>query len=192
MIRSIFVMMFFMPGAASLYAQSNAGIYLSVRDYYDGRLSYQQEEEVGKYAIRSDRAFNRNELTVTDGKNHITLHKGDIFGYRDKKNQDYRFYNDVKYKIVDPSYFHLYSREMNVVSGKMKTRETKYFFSAEADSPIYELTIANLKKVYPGKHEFHDFLDLQFRHNKQLTWYDKTSKRYKLKSVFERTVSRII
>lgn len=165
-------------------ASAQGGLYKTPDDYENGRLSFQKHENE-KIDIRTDIAFNPSIVKVVDSEERRHFQKSALYGFRNKKNQDFRFYNDRNYKIVDPKFFFLYSREENVVRGKARTRETKYYFSKDADSPIMELTIRNLKYAFPGSRQFHDLLDLQFRRDSELTGFDSFRGEYRLKSVFD-------
>jgi hypothetical protein len=74
------------------------------------------------------------------------------------------------------------------VNGKEKRRETRYYFSKNAESRILPLTIRNLKFAYPNR-DFHDLLDVHFRSNKELMRYDAFNNEYKLKRIFSKTLS---
>jgi len=172
-------------GIAGAYAQS--GIYQSAEDFENGKLIYQQEEGE-KHAIRTEIPLNQCIIKVKKGDESVKLIKVDLYGYRNKKNQDFRFYDDIRYKIVDPSHFYIYSREVNVIRGKARTRETKYFFSKDAESPVMELTRNNLKHAFPGNRDFHYLIDMQFRNDRELVAYDSYYKQYKLKGLFNRSL----
>ena len=101
-----------------------------------------------------------------------------------------RQYHKESFRIVDTTAFYLYNQNKNVVppGGKGMYRADLYFFSATADSPIYPLTIENLKKVYPANNAFHYALDAYFKSDKQLMAYDEYSKMYKVKYLYLQTL----
>jgi hypothetical protein len=82
----------------------------------------------------------------------------------------------------------VYSREEYIIRGKEKSRETRYYFSANADGAVMPLTLHNLKTAFRTHRDFHDLLDLQFRHDRDLLRYDPFYKEYKVKAVFNKTV----
>lgn len=166
----------------NLSAQS--GIYQTADDYINGNLAYQQEANE-KHAIRTDIPFDPSAVKVVKGSDKHAFDKWNLYGYK-KKNRDYRFFESKSFRIIDPSHFPIYAREVNVVNGKAKTRETKYYFSRTAESPIMELTINNLKHAFPSR-DFHYLIDLQFSKNKELLAYDAHYGEYKLKSLFNST-----
>lgn len=166
---------------------AQSGIYQTASDYQSGTLSYKQDEGE-RHAIRADIPFNNYVVKVKDGEESHKLYKWDIYGYRNAKNEDFRFYNEVKYKILDSKYFPVYSREEYVVKGKEKTRETRYYFSTHHEGPVHALTLNNLKSAFRAHRDFHDLLDLQFRSDKELLRYDPFYREYKVKAVFNKTV----
>lgn len=165
-------------------ASAQSGIYKTPDDYENGKLSFQQQENE-QTVIRTDIAFNSSMVKVVESGERHHFQKSDLYGFRNKKNQDFRFYHDRNYKIEDPKFFMLYSREENVMQGKARIRKTKYYFSKDVDSPILELTIRNLKYAFPFSPQFHDLIDLQFRRDSELTRFDSFRNEYKLKSVFD-------
>jgi len=72
--------------------------------------------------------------------------------------------------------------------GKGIYRADLYFFSTNADSPIIQLTIENLKSAYPSNTAFHYALDAYFNSDRQLMAYDEYTKMYKLKYLFLQTL----
>jgi hypothetical protein len=167
-------------------SNAQTGIYLTAEDYQNGKLTY-QELPGEKHSLRTEILLNPSIVRVVNGNEKHKLIKIDLFGYK-KKNRDFRFFDDKAYRIVDPSSFFIYSREVNVINGKAKTRETRYYFSKSGDSPVMPLTINNLKRAFPGNRNFHDLLDLQFRSDRELMKFDPYYSEYKVKSVFKRAM----
>jgi len=165
----------------SIYAQ--CGIYQTADDYLSGQLAYKNDEP-GKHAIRTDIPFNPSAVKVIKGSEKFEFDKWNIYGFR-KKNRDYRFYESKTYRIVDPQYFPIYAREELIIEGKAKYRKTKYYFSTDANAPLQELTIRNLKHAFPNR-DFHGLIDLQFRRNAELLAYDPHYGEYKLKSIYSK------
>lgn len=163
------------------------GIYRTLEDYNKGVLTYQKQGDE-KYRLRADMLFSRDKVEIKKGERDMRLNKSEIFGYRDENGQDYRFFNNERYKIIDRGMFVLYSREENKVRGKEKTRETVYYFSDKAGAPLAELNRYNLKKAYPRNREFHDLLDMAFQSDRELLQYDKFNGEYRLERVMKRTM----
>lgn len=171
----------------SYTANSQAGVYKSATDFVTGNLEH-SKPEYGKHKIRTDIPFNKYVVKVVDGEESHKYFKWDLYGFKNRRNEAFRFYNEKSYRIVDTASFLIYAREENVVRGKEKTRETRYYFSKSAESRLIPLTIRNLKYAFPNR-EFHDLLDLQFRSNTELMKYDHYYGQYKLKSIFNRAMT---
>lgn len=166
---------------------AQAGLYKSADDFVNGKLEHQQVE-FAKHRLRTDIPFNKYVVKVVDGGESHTYYKWDVYGFKDKRNQVYRFDDEKTYRIVDTTAFLIYAREENIVRGKEKTRETRYYFSKSPESRILPLTIRNLKYSFPNR-EFHNLLDLQFRTNLELMRYDSYYGEYKLKSIYNKIMS---
>lgn len=164
------------------YAQEKdpdgSGVYLTAGDYLTNKLSYQGAR------VRADIPFRQKAVKVIGETGTKDLSKGEVFGYRDKHGQDYRFFDNKAYKIVDKAHFPLYRRVETVSKGKERTRKTLYYFSATPGSELQPLTVMNLKKAFPANDKFHQLLDLQFRHDKDLIVYDNFRQEYKVKAIF--------
>lgn len=170
---------------ANTFAQANrSGLYLTAQDYAHKKLSYSNEGSTGAYKIRIAPIFNKDRVQVIqNGEKHIFF-QFDLFGYRGKNNQDYRFFKDQQYKIVGTSFFYLYTRVVSVDEGKIHYKKTNYYFSKQPDGNIMDLTVENLKKAYPDNHKFQDLLDVYFRSDDELKWYDSFNKMYKVEHIF--------
>lgn len=161
---------------------AQAGIYKSAEDYMNGTLEY-TGQEFTRHRVRTDMPFNKYVVKVVDGNESHKFFKWDLYGFRNKRNEAFRFFNEKSYRIVDTTSFVIYAREELTVRGKEKLRETKYYFSKNAESRIIPLTIMNLKYAFPNR-EFHQLLDMQFRSNKELLRFDSYAKQYKLKTIY--------
>ena len=168
-------------------AAAQAGLYKSADDFLNGTLAYEQQE-FEKHRLHTDIPINKLVVKVKDGGESHKFFKWDLYGYKSRKNENFRFYNEKSYKIVDTTAFLIYSREENIIDGKARTRQTRYYFSKGPESRIVPLTIRNLKHAFPNR-EFHDLLDLQFRNNRELVMFDSFNKEYKLKRIFLKTMS---
>lgn len=182
-IYSCLYAMIFLCGAV-MNVKAQSGIYMTADDFEKGHLAYREQPQM-RHAIRTDIPLNNSIVKVVNGNESVKLIKVDIFGYRNRRNEDFRFYDDIKYRILDASHIYLYSREVNVVRGKAKSRVTKYYFSRNGEAPVMELTMNNVKRAFPENRQFHDLIDLQFRSDSELLKYDAFHKEYKLQRLLE-------
>jgi hypothetical protein len=182
--RISFALLLVISGYAG-FAQ--AGLYKNADDYLSGKLEH-EKQDFEKHRLHTDRLFNKYVVKVVENGEAHKYFKWDLYGYKNKNNQNFRFFNEKSYRIVDTTSFVVYAREENIVNGKEKRRETRYYFSKNAESRILPLTIRNLKFAYPNR-DFHDLLDVHFRSNKELMRYDAFNNEYKLKRIFSKTLS---
>jgi hypothetical protein len=182
----IFSIFFFSFHTGLLAQKESEGVYLSANDFTNGKISFVNDQAKKRYQLQLNEFFNTSSIKIIIGDSVITLHKDSIFGYRDKKNICYRFYKKAAFEILNPSEkILLYSNTSAVGIPKNNYRVTNYFFSVNARSPIYPLTIWNLKTVLYKDVHFHELVDVYFHYDNELTAYDSLNKIYFLNRIFE-------
>jgi hypothetical protein len=167
------------------HAQNSSinGIYLNSHDYEAGKLSL-------IFQCNSSDQIKLNDflaspfVDVTIAGKSIQLNKDSIFGYRNCKNEAYRFYkkHDEEFQILENKGIVLYLSYTQVISNNGKTSHVipSYFFSRTPDSEIMPLTISNLKRAFPDNIRFHDMLDTEFGSGEALSAYSSTNNMYKI------------
>jgi hypothetical protein len=182
------IKMFIAVTAISLYGmnlkaqstQSEKGIYLTEQDFKNNKLSY---------ALTSADKLQLNEFL--NGKNvslvyqgkQIKLAKNNIFGYR-LNGQNFRFYNNEAYKIIDTAGFLLYSHDKLTQQGKGYKPVDQFFYSVNTSQPILELTIHSLWTSFPDNANFRYSLQSNFSTDGDLMTYDRASNQYKIKYLY--------
>lgn len=166
-------------GLFSTAAFAQNGVYLTAEDFANKQLRYDD--------VNAHIPFRYGKVKVSDGNKKLLLDKGEVYGYR-QNGQDYRIIGNNAYRVLDAEHFPIYAREVETSKGKGRITETRYFFSAAPGRDLQPLTIANLKKAFPDNDRFHQLLDLQFRHDQELVWYDDFSKVYKVKSIYTQAI----
>jgi len=171
----------------NLIAQKiNEGVYLSAADFTTGKISYINSQNNEKYKFYIHDGFNTSLIKIIIGNSVIKLNKDSIFGYRDKKNIYYRFFNKNVYKLINPSeQILLYSRTFSEGGFRNNHSVTNYFFSANANASIYPLSKWNLKKVFYTDIRFLELLDIYFDCDNELISYDIINKIYNLNRIYE-------
>jgi len=173
--------------AIGLNAQNiNQGVYLSANDFTSGKISYINENGNEKYKFYLHEFLNASTIKIIKGDKIIKLKKDSIYGFRDKNNNSYRFYkNDEFKKINHSSNIILYSK--STLEGDLKNKHLvlTYYFSATADSPVYELTKWNLKSVFINDVPFQKLLDVHFQSDNELSAYNSQSKTYDLNHIYD-------
>jgi len=172
--------------STELIAQKiNEGVYLSANDFTSGKVSFVNNQSK-KYKLYVHNAYNKSTIKIIIGDSVIKLNKDSIFGFRDKDNTCYRFYNKVAYKIINPSEkILLYSTTSSVGAPKNTHWVVNYFFSANANSPICALSKWNLKTVFSSDVTFIELLNTYFQSDSELIAYDNINKKYNLNRIYE-------
>ena len=170
---------FMMPGLG-LKAQNTkpaSGIYLTEQDYKSNKLNYIL---TGNDKIHLNAFLNGKNVTLIYHDKKITLPKSSTYGFR-LDNQDYRFFNNTSYKILDTAGFMLYTYQTLTQQGKGYKPADEYAYSKTTSEPVLELTIENLWKSFPAKEGFRFSLKNYFSDGADLATYDRQSGQYKIK-----------
>jgi hypothetical protein len=166
--------------------KNSEGVFLTAKDFTNCKISFSQSLTDRKYKFHLYDVSFRTPIKIVIGDNVIKLDKDSIFGYRDKKNVCYRFYNKVIYKILNPDEkILLYSTTSIKDEPKNIHRITNYFFSRNADCPLYPLSKWNLKTVFCKNINFNALLDVYFPDDKDLTAFYNAEKTHLLNRVYE-------
>ncbi len=164
---------------------NNSGIYMSVSDYNNHKLTYEIDCSIEKHKIRLNEFFNRPYITVIHNGAYHKLLKNEIYGFKDCNNKVYRFYRSKEYEIVETGKIIIYTAEVNVTKGKGFSTVHEYYFSILSFDVIKPLTINNVKEAFPNNHKFHDLLDQYFNGNNEVSEYDSFHKMYKINHLLE-------
>ncbi|HKR05282.1 MAG TPA: hypothetical protein VJY62_11675 [Bacteroidia bacterium] len=160
------------------------GIYISGNDFDTNKIS-SFEIKGKKYKLKLHDTFYKPFIEVESGDSTIKLYKDSIFGYRDKGNVSFCFFDKNIYTVMNQrEKIILYKRQS---SGGYKNTETivRYFFSKDASSPILPLTRTNLKDVFQSDSSFYEIIDMCFDSDDELITYDNTYKIFKINRVYE-------
>jgi hypothetical protein len=176
----------------SSYAKSPSGIYMTISDYKNNRLTCESEcvdQPQHKNIHIHDFFWNMPNIRVKcDGKK-LTYKKSQLYGFRDCKNNVYRFYDNTEYRIAEAGNIYIYVQEKNIAQSKGYKVVNAYFFSTTADSEIIPLTLSNLKKAYKNNDKFHDLLDQYFNAG-GVCVYDTQHNTFKINYVYSKTINR--
>ena len=107
-------------------------------------------------------------------------------------NKIIRIFNHHSYEVVDTAYFIIYhgSKTVEKIPNKGQMTVEQYYFSKTLTDDIYELSIVNLEKVFPGNTQFHYAIEQAFRSDKDLITYDKYLQAYKVKYIFFESLTK--
>lgn len=165
--------------------KNQSGVYKTFANFQAKKLDLAVDVTKAKHKIKVHEFFNKFEIDVIHSDNKkYTFKKKDIYGVRDMDGNDFRFYNDQEYQIVQADLIFVYTKptDYTVSGGKNQQvrRVTEYFFSKTGESEIQKLTLDNLKKTFPENHNMHDALDVMFKNESELVQYDRFHNTYKV------------
>ena len=183
---TVLISIMFLVNLAMAQSQQT-GIYLTQEDFERKKLSYSPNDEETRTSIRFNELLDKPYINIKHNGEKLVLFKDDIFAYQ-KKGRIVRSRDFESYNFVEKGAIWIYFKDVTTPLGKGIKRERKYYYSVSGDSRILPLTIYNLKKSFPGKHHFHNFLDAQFRHDADLIAYNKLERKFKVNHLIETTV----
>jgi len=160
--------------------KQSSGLYLTLNDYMNHKLSYTNEPVSLHEFLGSD------YVTVIDHGQKVQLEKNKVFGYQDKTGNSYRFFNDKAYQIVDANGFCIYSHEKLVqpVGGKGPKPTTVYYFSKKNDGEILPLAPDYIAKAFSDNTKFRNLVEVAYKADVKLDAYDDVSHEYKIKELY--------
>ena len=178
-----------------LLAQNNiSGIYLNWQDYKEGKLSFTINCDSSSGKIKTNCIFSQNHITIIRNGEKTKLNKDSIFGYRDCKQNDFRFKtnDDREYQILENKNIIIYVAYVGVPapSGKGNELIKKYLFSTSLASEILPLTVINLKRSTKGNLKFHDSLDVEFPDGNGISNFDSGHNMYKVNFLLSQSINQ--
>lgn len=136
---------------------SQSGIYYAKSNYRKGKTNYQIPCTSGFSDKQLYDFYSNKYIKLSSAEYHKKFNKKDIWGYRDCQGFNYKIANNIHYKILEDDaivlYEVAYSLNTNIRDFK-KTTLPKYYFSKDLKSPIYTLSVTNLRKVYQFNNAF--------------------------------------
>jgi len=183
LIKTLIVITLISSSALRSQAQTlngSNGIYLTEQDYKSNKLSYTLSP-TDKMQL-NEFLDGKNVNLIYQGKK-LTLAKSEIFGYR-MHNQNFRFFHNEAYSILDTAGFALYKKDRLTQQGKGYSPVETYFYSLNLKQPVQKLTIENLWSSFPAQTGFRYSIQNNFKQDAELIAYDKLSNQYKLKYLY--------
>ena len=160
--------------------KNTTGVYLTELDYKTGKLSYALDKND---KLQLNGFLNGKHVTLIYQGKKVKLSKSEIFGYR-QNNQDFRFYQNEIYKILDTAGFMLYSRQQLTQQGKGYAPLERYFYSVSTSNQVLGLTIGNIDKSFPAQTEFRYHIQNYFHRDADLMAFDKADNQYEIKYLY--------
>ena len=180
-INSIFKAILFLVSAVSYAQDGNTGIYKTVEDFLNNKTTHS-----GKHThIKLHETFKKDFIEVKCNDSTYKYLKKDVFGYIDKEGRVYRFYNADIYPVLNPTEKIILYKKTSGSGMKGSPIVVSYFFSKDAGSEIFYLTLKNIEKVFLNDKAFDEIIEINFKHDDELPEYDEIHKMYKLNRLFE-------
>jgi hypothetical protein len=161
------------------------GLYLTLEDYLKHKLSYVADGSNGTRIQLQNMFGGKNVVVIQDGKKQV-FQKNEIFGYH-AEDQDFRYFNNIAYRIIDTGGFFIYTHSKLIQQGKGPKPVEQFYFSANPIGEIKSLTMDNLQSVFSKDTRFLYAVEGFFKSDEELPVYDTNLKEYKLKYLFAQT-----
>jgi hypothetical protein len=183
--KIVFLNMVLLFLSCGVFAQAHktisySGIYKTAQDYKDEKLSYVVNCDSSSGKIKFHHFFSGKHVDIVQNGKRYRLSKDSVFGYRDCKGKDFRFYGDnsYDYQVEEARGIIIYSALVNdpTYTGKGIKLVTAYFFSKNINSDILPFTMKYLKQAFKGDNRFCSIIDS----TDDITSYDETHKMYKI------------
>ena len=163
------------------------GLYLTAEDYVHHKLSFTSNGS-DKNDIRLNEVLQSEKVVVIHNGKKQTFLKSRLFGYS-RDNQDYRYFNNIAYRIIDTRDFLIYSAPRLKQQVKWSKPENEYYFSGTDTAAIVPLSIKNLEAAYVSNTKFRYMIESGFATDISLIAYDTVLKEYKVKYLYEQRSS---
>lgn len=163
--------------------KDSSGVYMTAVDFTNKKLTYGINCKTENHKIKLNNFFNRDYITVIHEGNKYNISKDSVFGFKTCNGSSYRIADKIDYTILNAD-DNLLLYEFIPMSAPKNPQPPVHKFSNGADGPMLDLTIENVKNIYPDYHLFHDEIENIFRSNSSLLSYDRYHKQYKLVRLF--------
>jgi hypothetical protein len=165
--------------------KQSSGLYLTFNDYLHHKLSYitYPNDPQGNKIFIHEFIGRSKVIVINNGKKQVFA-KSEIFGYHDSYNNDYRFYDNKAYQIIDTTRFCIYSFEKLIQEGKGPKPTRVYYFSVKPNAEMLLLTPENIAIAFPKNHKFRNMVELESKADLKLDAYDNELHEYKIKELY--------
>ncbi|MDF2434165.1 MAG: hypothetical protein JWP44_3796 [Mucilaginibacter sp.] len=165
--------------------KQSTGLYLTYNDYLNHKLSYTADKtnpNGNKLLIHE--FIGMNKVTVISNGKKTMIPKSGLFGYHDSNGNDYRFYENKAFQVIDTTAFYIYSYDKLIQQGKGPKPTRVYYFSKKTDDKILPLTSENIAKAFPKNAKFRYMVEVAAKTNLKLDAYDNEANEYKIKELY--------
>ena len=171
-------------------AHAQSGVYLSLEDFENNKLTYATNSESEENKIRFNEFIAKPYIIVKHNGEKVHVFKDEIYAYKNKGNI-VRTWNFTQYYFLEKGAVWIYYKDVYTTHPKVIQRVRKYFYSTSGNGEIRPLTIYNLKRSFPRNDLFHVFLDARFRSDAGLSVYDSYANKFAVNDLLEKSTSGI-
>lgn len=161
---------------ASVFAQSQAGLYLTATDFSHKKLSHQSKHS----HIKTHEVFKKDLIEIICNDSTYTYKKDSVYGYRSNDGIDYRIVERKYYPILNSGETILIYKWQENTGMKGQEPTFRYYFSKDYASNLYVLNLRNLETVFASNKSYLKILEVHFGDNSDLLEYDTIHKMYKI------------
>lgn len=161
---------------ASIYAQSQARLYLTASDFRYKRLSHQSRHS----HIKTYEFFKKDFIEIICNDSTYSYRKDSVYGYRSNDGIDYRIVERNYYSILNSGETILIYKLQESPGMKGQAPTFTYYFSKDHVSNLYTLNLRNLETVFSTNKPYLKMLEVHFGDNPDLLEYDNIHKMYKI------------
>lgn len=172
--------------------QDSSGIYTTVDDYRNHKLTYPINYKLEKQKIKEHLFLQASQIKVKhNGQTHV-LDKNNLYGFRNQRGHDFRFVGDRVYRIMnagEPIILYKYGEPQSDPAKNAAVEMNRYYFSINDENSPINLTRENLKKSFPGNTKFHEAIDKNFTGDYDLDRWDKANNTYTIITLLKNSMS---
>jgi hypothetical protein len=162
-----------------------SGVYLSLNDYLNNKLSYEINCSTEKHTIRLNDFLNPSFITVIHNGVKTQLYKDSIYGFISCDEPLVRFQNKQHYFLAEKGPVWIFYKNESVADGKIISTIKKYYFYTKGVAKLQELSKINLMNTFPTNHKFHDILDAEFKDGNGIELFDSFHKMLKVNHLLQ-------
>jgi hypothetical protein len=132
------IMMALAVTVSCIAANAQSGIYRTLEDFENNRLTYATNDETEKIKIRFNEFWHKPYIIVKQNGEKIFVFKDEIYAYKNKK-KIVRTWNFTQYCFLEKGPIWIYYKDVYASQPKGIQRVRKYFYSTNGKGEILPL-----------------------------------------------------
>ncbi|MBL7889055.1 MAG: hypothetical protein JNL24_05855 [Bacteroidia bacterium] len=180
----ILIALFVISPIVGFSQKDSSGIYFTVKDYTNQKLTFAINCKNEKHKIKVDMIFHQKEISIKHNDSTYKYPKDSVYGIKYCDGSVVRIFKNSEFLMINAGETILLYKVEKGSGMKNDPVVTNYYFSKDAESEIQKLTINNLKSAVPFNHKFHDLLDMEFHNDNELIKYDSFHKITRINKIY--------